>query len=564
MSDFIIVKPEELGVTEDKYLGLLFDHVWQPNVVTYSFSDLGQWENFDLIPMNAVLAGDQIKDLATKVFDEIEAVTELKFSEVAADAHFDVFVNTKLLENGFAGDALRPVVNGGYASYAEQQPEIYALYHEILHAIGLNHPEDTFPNAYRSGQLTIMYPANASEYEGAYLYTSDPTGLLAHDIETLQQIYGVNQTSAGSNDYYFNTSVRSFEGLFDAGGTDTIHIQDELRKGVSLDLTPGGGMDVGSSYDGFNDSDSQIDFTVSETVFTTSTTVIENVKLAAGNDFVRGNDADNTLVGHGGDDTILGAEGNDTIWAGSDDGGDDHFFGGSGNDIIGGGAGNDKIAGDSGTDILFGGSGADSIWAGGEDDILDASADIVWAGAGNDIVQGAAGADTVGGGAGDDNIEAHAGNDKIFGGAGTSGGDDTLDGGSGNDEIFASVGTDILIGGSGNDTLYGGSGDDLLSGDAGQDFLYGGVGDDTLTGGNAGDTFGFSNAFGTDIVTDFGNDDFLDLSGIEGLTFSALLENARFESGNAELTFSGQGAITLVGIDQVALQGFIDAGQILV
>ncbi|MEX0297695.1 MAG: hypothetical protein AB3N28_01395, partial [Kordiimonas sp.] len=227
MSVFLNVKPETLGVVDDKYLGLLYSRVWSGDVVTYSYADLAQWETSEEYPINAVPADAKLRELVGSVLDEIEAVTNLEFKEVISDAHIDIFVNTKLHENGFAGQAVGPNGSGGYAAVAAQEPIIRTLYHEILHAVGLSHPDLTIlPDNVQSGQVTIMYPANAIGYEDGYLKSFTPTDLLAHDIETLQQVYGINKSSSGNDDYFFDTADVYYEGLFDAGGTDTIHILD--------------------------------------------------------------------------------------------------------------------------------------------------------------------------------------------------------------------------------------------------------------------------------------------------------------------------------------------------
>ncbi len=65
---------------------------------------------------------------------------------------------------------------------------------------------------------------------------------------------------------------------------------------------------------------------------------------------------DNYLVGDDQDNTAYGLAGNDTILG---NGGRDVLFGGTGNDSITGGAGRDKLVGGIGDDILTGGAGAD-------------------------------------------------------------------------------------------------------------------------------------------------------------------------------------------------------------
>ncbi|MEL7333150.1 MAG: matrixin family metalloprotease [Cyanobacteria bacterium J06560_2] len=65
---------------------------------------------------------------------------------------------------------------------------------------------------------------------------------------------------------------------------------------------------------------------------------IENAAASSGNDFVMGNELDNTLEGKGGKDFLHGANGKDTLEGGA---GDDELVGGRGDDTLEGGAGDD-------------------------------------------------------------------------------------------------------------------------------------------------------------------------------------------------------------------------------
>ncbi|MFZ6681424.1 putative Ig domain-containing protein [Undibacterium sp. Tian12W] len=101
------------------------------------------------------------------------------------------------------------------------------------------------------------------------------------------------------------------------------------------------------------------------------------------NDWLEGNDGDDTLVSGWGDDTLDGGAGNDYLNAGDyaqDREGDTGEFvhtsgsdnnvvnGGSGNDWIAAGKGNDLLNGDEGDDIIVGGCGKDTINGGDGDD----------------------------------------------------------------------------------------------------------------------------------------------------------------------------------------------------
>lgn len=157
---------------------------------------------------------------------------------------------------------------------------------------------------------------------------------------------------------------------------------------------------------------------------------------------------------------------------------------------------------------------------------------------GNDTIAGRAGNDTLHGGNGDDQIRLDAGNDVINGGTGAdwivfSGGAKSIDlaltgpqsTGSGLDtitgieHITAGTGNDTLSGSAVANALSGGDGNDRLFGQGGNDTLTGGRGLDRMDGGAGADTFVFRSASesplrGGEVITGFGADDVLDLSGL--------------------------------------------------
>jgi len=103
----------------------------------------------------------------------------------------------------------------------------------------------------------------------------------------------------------------------------------------------------------------------------------------AGNDWIRGNDHDNILIGddfnedtmfHNGgtgrEDGEYGAyrdQGNDTLYGLA---GRDRLFGNAGNDYLDGGRDDDELWGGANNDVLVGGAGYDKMYGGTGDDIL--------------------------------------------------------------------------------------------------------------------------------------------------------------------------------------------------
>jgi len=181
---------------------------------------------------------------------------------------------------------------------------------------------------------------------------------------------------------------------------------------------------------------------------------------------IRGNNANNNLVGTANNDSIFGYGGNDSL------------LGRAGNDRLEGGTGNDTLNGESGTDTLLGGLSNDTY-------VVNSTTDIVTEG-------GNAGTDTV-----RSSVSYRLGsnlNNLALTGTGAINGT----GNSLNNTLTGNAAANTLNGGGGNDTLSGGGGNDTLSGGGST------VGEiDTLTGGAGGDRFILGN--GTDVFYDDGN-----------------------------------------------------------
>jgi Ca2+-binding RTX toxin-like protein len=92
----------------------------------------------------------------------------------------------------------------------------------------------------------------------------------------------------------------------------------------------------------------------------------KSLATGAGNDFVTGTSAADTLSGGLGLDSLTGGAGNDTLTGGADD---DTLAGGTENDNLYGEAGNDSLSGDAGNDLLVGGTGNDGLIGGAGDDV---------------------------------------------------------------------------------------------------------------------------------------------------------------------------------------------------
>lgn len=95
------------------------------------------------------------------------------------------------------------------------------------------------------------------------------------------------------------------------------------------------------------------------------------------NDFLYGEEDDDSIHGLAGDDTLVGGDGDDSIW-GQD--GADIIQGGWGEDKIKGGDGDDFLYGDEGNDKVCGDADVDSVYGG------DGDYDRVTGGTGNDAI----------------------------------------------------------------------------------------------------------------------------------------------------------------------------------
>ena len=256
-------------------------------------------------------------------------------------------------------------------------------------------------------------------------------------------------------------------------------------------------------------------------------------------------------------------------------------FAGTGNEL------NNALTGGVGADTFSGGAGNDVYYVTSGDVITEN------VNAGTDEVRTALSAYTLG--ANLENLtytgtEAFTGNGNTLNNVLTGGvGADTFSGGLGNDVYYATAGdlineavnagtdeirtalasytlganvenvtytgisvftgngnalNNVLTGGINNDTLFGGAGADTLTGGAGNDQLDGGLHDDQLVGGAGSDTFVFNiNSFGHDVITDYGNADYVKITGAAASDLQALL-GSRMQVG-ANTIFSGRNGDTL-------------------
>jgi Ca2+-binding RTX toxin-like protein len=203
-----------------------------------------------------------------------------------------------------------------------------------------------------------------------------------------------------------------------------------------------------------------------------------------GNDFIDGGPGDDGglsassyLSGGAGSDTILGGDGSDFLSgfefsSGVSGAGDlaDSLDGGAGNDILRGNAGNDTLLGGEGDDNLRGDAGNDLMDGGPGVDFVAYRYDEMGLSAGVSI-------DFSGNALNSSNLQVFSdgynGADALvsierFGFTGTAYAD-TVVGSAGNDQLFSGAGNDSIMGMHGDDNLRGQGGNDTIDGGAGTD-----------------------------------------------------------------------------------------------
>jgi serralysin len=424
------------------------------------------------------------------------------------------------------------------------------LIHEIGHTIGLEHP-----GSYDAGTgLTYSYANDAAYIQDNQAFTVMsyfsaeeagfnhagimPSTPLLDDIAAAQRLYGANMsTRTGDTVYGFNSNADRAEfhltdpsqefvvAIWDAGGHDTLDFSGYSQDQI-INLNPNSLSSVGGLQENFAIAASPAG--------TEAQTAIEDAIGGSGNDFIIGNNFDNTIHGGGGNDTIYGDNpsslgyGNNVLYG---DAGNDRLYGGQGDDTLYGGDNDDFLSGGAGKDLLSGGAGNDTYvlddtyfengaWhfdAIGEpdNDVQNGGIDTVFVKSnvmgltsyvllghnnvenvtvtsdqpfdvtGNELGNVLTGNDAA------NHIYGLIGADTIYGG----GGNDYLDGGSEDDFLDGGTGNDELHGGMHNDTLRGGEGNDTLFGEDGDDDLDGGTGHDTLTGGDGKDSYHLNDAW---------------------------------------------------------------------
>jgi len=357
--------------------GVLSSSAWSGLNLTYSFPTLSSYYGSHYgsgEPQDHFSALNESQERAAReAFAMIAAVTNLTFTEVSETATTHA---TLRLANSdtppaawtylpdttdAAGDSWFGRSNGWFDDPVLGSYGYYGFIHEILHAVGLKHGQETggfgaMTDAHDSMEFSVTtyrsYVGAAGEYveNEAWGYAQS---LMMVDIAALQHLYGANYaTNAGNTVYRWDPATgqefvngvgknvpganRIFMTLWDGGGNDTYDFSNYATN-LSVDLRPGQWSRLSASQIAQLGEGHYARGNIANalTYNGDARSLIENAFGGAGKDTIIGNTAANAIKGNANADRLYGLEGGDAL------------FGGTGNDTLVGGSGRDAFVFDT-------------------------------------------------------------------------------------------------------------------------------------------------------------------------------------------------------------------------